>query len=76
MIDTKTVTKMQVGALEACADREANGYTKVFAHTTSRMWFLKLRHLKNGRTITVVWKPDGYYLKEQNIILKQVGHIF
>lgn len=76
MIDPKTVTKMQVGALEECADLEANGYKKVFAHVTSHMWFLKLRHLKNGRTISVVWKPDGYYLKEKNLILKQVGHIF
>lgn len=76
MIDPKTVTEMQVGALEECADLEANGYRKVFAHITKRMWFMKLRHLKNGRTITVVWKPDGYYLKENNLILKQVGLIF
>ena len=76
MIDPKTVTKMQVGALEECADLESNGYRKVFAHTTSRMWFLKLRHSKNGRTISVVWKPDGYYLMSDGIILKQVGTIF
>lgn len=76
MIDPKTVTKMQVGALEECADLEANGYRKVFAHTTRRMWFFKLRHYKNGRTISVVWKPDGYILKSDGLILKQVGCIF
>lgn len=73
MINPKTVTKMQVGALEECADLEANGYKKVIAHISSRMWFLKLRHEKNGRTISVVWKPDGYKLKEGSLILKEVG---
>ena len=76
MIDPKAVTKMQVGALEECADLEANGYRKVFAHTSDRMWFLKLRHSKNGRTISVVWKPDGYYLQSDGLILKEVGNIF
>lgn len=76
MINPKIVTNMQVGALEECADLEANGYRKVFAHTTNRMWFFKLRHLKNGRTICVVWKPDGYYLMSDGLILKQEGTIF
>lgn len=67
---------MQVGALEECADLESNGYRKVFAHTSKNMWFLKLRHSKNGRTISVVWKPDGYYLQSDGLILKEVGKIF
>lgn len=69
-------TKMQVGALKECSDLEFNGYKKVFFSHSENLWVMKLRHRNNGRTLIVKWKPDGYRIIEDRIILKSVGTWF
>jgi len=37
---------------------------------------MKLHHRSNGRTLIVKWKPDGYKIIEDKLILKSVGEWF
>lgn len=69
-------TKMQVGALQECSDLEFNGYQRVFFSHSDDLWVIKLHHRSNGRTLIVKWKPDGYRIIEDRIILKSVGTWF
>ena len=69
-------TEMQVGALQECSDLEFNGYQRVFFSHSDNLWFIKLRHRSNGRTLIVKWKPDGYCIMEDKLILKSVGTWF
>lgn len=67
-------SRHQVGALNECSDFLLNGYRQVFFHQSEELWLMKLRHHKNGRTLVVTWKPDGYRITEDKIILKSVGN--
>ncbi len=66
-------TEMQVGALQECSDLEFNGYRQVYFYQSNDLWIMKLRHRSNGRTLIVKWKPDGYKIIEDKLILKSVG---
>lgn len=69
-------TEMQVGALQECSDLEFNGYRKVYFYHSDDLWIMKLQHRSNGRTLLVKWKPDGYKIIEDKLILKSVGTWF
>ena len=69
-------TEMQVGALQECSDLEFNGYRQVYFYHSDDLWIMKLRHRCNGRTLIVKWKPDGYRIIEDKLILKSVGDWF
>lgn len=59
--------------LKECSDLKLNGYRQVLFHQASSLWVMKLKHWKNGRTLIVMWKPDGYRIYEDCNILKSVG---
>lgn len=69
-------TEMQVGALQECSDLEFNGYRQVYFYHSDDLWIMKLHHRSNGRTLIVKWKPDGYKIIEDKLILKSVGTWF
>ena len=69
-------TKIQVGALQECSDLEFNGYRQVYFYHSNDLWIMKLRHRSNGRTLMVKWKPDGYRIIKDKLILKSVGTWF
>lgn len=69
-------TEMQVGALQECSDFEFNGYRQVYFYHSDDLWIMKLHHRSNGRTLIVKWKPDGYKIIEDKLILKSVGTWF
>lgn len=73
MNETVVTSKLQVGALKECSDFLVNGYTQVFSYRSDSLWMMKLKHAKNGRTLIVTWKPDGYRITENGLILKAVG---
>lgn len=76
MRDVIVKSKFQIGALQECSDFILNGYQQVFFHHSDSLWVMKLKHAKNGRTLMVTWKPDGYRISEDKIILKSVGTWF
>lgn len=71
MIKVETLT--QVGMLQECSDLIDNGYVMVHRHIEKEWWYFKYRHSKNGRTLSLQWRPDFYVIKEGSKILKQVS---
>ena len=67
------LSKIQVGALSECSDLIDNGYREVFHLVQCDWWFCKLRHLHNGRTLILQWRPDYYTLTEGKRTLKVVS---
>lgn len=50
-----------------------NGYVVMVQSFCDNLWFVKMKHQRNKRTIIVEWKPDYYQIKEGKVILKNVG---
>ena len=72
MMSEETLTKYQVDAQSECIDLCSCGYREVFSVRQHDWWFVKLRHLHNGRTLVVEWKPDYYEIRENRKVLKRV----
>jgi len=70
-LDPNSMTKIQVGAFLECIDLVRNGYMQRFAIYQSNFWFVKYRHLSNGRELIVKWVPDYYTISERGQIIKQ-----
>lgn len=75
MKEVRIKTRVQVDALRECIDLVRNGYIQKFAVYQPSWWFIKYRHMVNGRTLYVEWKPDRFCLKEDGLILKSVGEL-
>lgn len=61
----------QVGALKECIDLCRNGYIVQVQHYCDAFWYMRLRHMRNGRNITIWWERGFYSLKEGAKLLKQ-----
>lgn len=74
MIDSKNricFNKIQVGALHECIDLELNGYRAIVQYTTAELWYIKLKHRKNGNVITIRAFDDRYIVKKNDEQVKE-----
>lgn len=70
-LDPSSMTKIQVGAFLECIDLVRNGYIQRLAVYQPRFWFIKYKHLTNGRELVVKWVPDCYTISERGRVIKQ-----
>lgn len=66
-------SKAQVDAFNECIDLCKNGYEEVFSVQQKDWWFIKMRHVKNRRTLILEYRPEWYLIREGKKILKQVS---
>lgn len=67
------LSKEQVGVLSEYIDLLRNHYVHVFEIYQDNFWFIKVRHLTNGRILTLRWRPSEGLLMEGRKIIKQIG---
>lgn len=68
----RSLPKYQVDVLYECIDLIQNGYRIIVDVRDKHRWFLKLRHLTNGRILILQWWEFGYSIREGSKILKSV----
>lgn len=71
MKEKRKLSREQIGVLCEYLDLLQNGYTEMFQFIGKAIWMFKLRHLTNGRVLTIVWTPKTACIKEGKKILKE-----
>ena len=65
-------SKNLVNALLECVDLVKNGYNVIVTHCSDSVFYMKLRHYRNCRNLTVLVNDDGAYLLEDGTTLKML----
>lgn len=65
-------TKDQVGVLKECSDFVDGGYVVRWSYFGRVCWMFRLVHSRNGNELIVVWKPNVWYVRKNNDIVKKV----
>lgn len=75
MIQAKvsSLPKFQVDVLYECIDLIQNGYRIIVDVRDKQRWFLKLRHMANGRVLILQWWRYGYLIRDGDKVLKSVS---
>lgn len=73
-IRIEDLTKIQVGMLNEYIDLILNGYQVQVQSFQEKRWFVKLRHIRNRRTLIMEYRPDKYTIREGKVILKSNGY--
>lgn len=64
-------SKSKVDALRECVDLIHNGYLKVFLHDINGKIVCKMKHQRNGRTLTITATTTKGCLSERGKIIKE-----
>lgn len=70
MKEKRKLSREQIGVLCEYLDLLQNGYTEILQFIGKELWMFKLRHLSNGRVLTLVWTPKAACIKEGRKIIK------
>lgn len=65
------LSQVQVEVVSDYLDLLRNGYINMFAVYQKEYWFIKVRHLTNGRVLTLRWSAQYASLCEGNKELKR-----
>lgn len=68
----RKLSKEQVEVLSEYLDLLQNGYTNRFATFNETYWFIKVRHLLNGRELTIRWNHELAGIWENGRVIKQI----
>ena len=67
------LSKVQIEVVNDYLDLLQNQYMQIFASIHPEWWFIKLRHLVNGRTLILEWQGESATLREGKNVLKRYG---
>lgn len=65
------LSQVQVEVVSDYLDLLRNGYTNMFAVYQKEYWFIKVRHMVNGRVLTLRWNTEYATLCEGKEVLKR-----
>lgn len=65
------LSQVQVEVVSDYLDLLQNGYINMFAVYQKEYWFIKVRHMVNGRVLTLRWTTDYATLCEGKEVLKR-----
>lgn len=68
----KATTKCEVDAVRDCIDLIDNGYIVLFSCSVPNGTFIRLRHRKSARILSLLIYPQRYLLRENGKVLKEV----
>lgn len=54
-MNNQKLSKVQIEVVSDYLDLLQNGYVNMFAIYQREYWFIKVRHLTNGRILTIRW---------------------
>lgn len=70
------VSLAYVDALIECVDFCKNGYIVLFRSKLYDSYFIKLRHLQNGNTLTIDILEEGYMIFRNKKCIKKKAYLF
>ena len=68
----RTLSQEQIEVLSEYLDLLKNGYVNRFATYNESFWFIKVKHLVNGRELTIRWNHELAGIWEGRRIVKQI----
>ena len=68
----RALSKEQIEVLSEYLDLLQNGYTTRFITLNDSYWFIKVKHLINGRELTVRWNRELAGIWENGRSIKQI----
>lgn len=68
----RTLSQEQIEVLSEYLDLLQNGYVNRFATYNDSFWFIKVKHLVNGRELTIRWNHELAGIWEGRRIVKQI----
>ena len=71
-MNNRTLSKEQIEVLSEYLDLLQNGYVNRFATYNDTFWFIKVKHLINGRELVVRWNRDLAGIWENGRVIKQI----
>ena len=71
-MNNPTLSKEQIEVLSEYLDLLKNGYVNRFAAYNDSFWFIKVKHLVNGRELTIRWNHELAGIWEGRRIVKQI----
>lgn len=71
-MNNRTLSKEQIEVLFEYLDLLKNGYVNRFATFHDTFWFIKVKHLVNGRELTIRWNHELAGIWENERIIKQI----
>lgn len=69
-MNNKRLSQVQIEVVEDYLDLLKNGYINMFAVYQDTFWVIKVRHLINGRILTLRWSSKCATLSEGKKVLK------
>ena len=71
-MNNRALSQEQIEVLSEYLDLLKNGYVNRFATFNDTFWFIKVKHLMNGRELTVRWNHELAGIWEHGRIVKQI----
>lgn len=71
-MNNRTLSQEQIEVLSEYLDLLKNGYVNRFATYQDSFWFIKVKHLMNGRELTIRWNHKLAGIWENGRIIKQI----
>lgn len=68
----RELSKEQIEVLSEYLDLLQNGYVNRFATYNDTFWFIKVKHLINGRELIVRWNHESAGIWENGRVIKQI----
>ena len=68
----RKLSQEQIEVLSEYLDLLQNGYVNRFATYNDSFWFIKVKHLVNGRELTIRWNHELAGIWEGRRIVKQI----
>lgn len=69
-MNNKRLSQVQIEVVEDYLDLLKNGYINMLAVCRDTFWVIKVRHLTNGRILTLRWSNECATLSEGKKVLK------
>lgn len=71
-MNNRTLSKEQIEVLSEYLDLLQNGFVNRFATYNDTFWFIKVKHLVNGRELTIRWNHELAGIWENGRVVKQI----
>lgn len=68
----RALSKEQIEVLSEYLDLLQNGYVNRFVTVNDTFWFIKVKHLVNGRELTIRWNHELAGIWENGRSIKQI----
>lgn len=70
MIQDRKLSSVQIEVVNDYFDLLRNGYINLINVITDSYWFIKVRHLSNGRIIVLKWNDRAATMSENRHVIK------